>query len=108
MFSLSYSQQPKHLTFPEILAFWQCYDQLYIEQYLYDRRYSSAVIDQAVQSFDMSEYDILSSPPRLSSYRRFNSQHEYEPLLHDFSSVTNDEFDACLSTNNRTGKEKDS
>ncbi|CAF0866053.1 unnamed protein product [Rotaria sp. Silwood1] len=106
--SSSYSQQPKHLSFRDIIAFWQCYDQLYIEQYQYDRRYSSAVIDQAVNSFDMSEYDILSSslpqssssPPRLPSYKRFNSQHEYERLLHDFSSVANDELDACLSVNN--------
>ncbi|CAF3064875.1 unnamed protein product [Rotaria sp. Silwood2] len=108
--SSSYSQQPKHLSFRDIIAFWQCYDQLYIEQYQYDRRYSSAVIDQAVNSFDMSEYDILSSslpqssssssPPRLPSYRRFNSQNEYERLFHDFSSVANDELDACLSVNN--------
>jgi hypothetical protein len=49
----------------------------------------------------MSEYDIiLSSPPRLPSYRRFNSQNEYERLFHEFSSVTNDELDACLSANN--------
>jgi len=48
----------------------------------------------------MTEYDILlSSPPRLPSYRRFNSQNEYERLFHEFSSVTNDELDACLSTN---------
>ncbi|CAF0957287.1 unnamed protein product [Rotaria sordida] len=99
--SLSYSQQPKHLSFRDIIAFWQCYDQLYIEQYQYDRRYSSTVIDQAVNSFDMSDYDILSSPPRLPSYRRFNSQHEYERLLHDFSSVTNDELDAFSSVNNK-------
>ncbi len=103
-FSLSNSQQPKHLTFRDILAFWQCYDQLYIEQYQYDRKYSSAVIDQAIHSFGISEYDILSSssPPRLPSYRRFNSQHEYERLFHEFSSVANDELDACLSaaTNN--------
>jgi hypothetical protein len=102
-FSLSNSQQqPRHLTFRDILAFWQCYDQLYIEQYQYDRKYSSTVIDQAVNSFGMSEYDIfLSSPPRLPSYRRFNSQNEYERLFHEFSSVANDELDdACLSTNN--------
>jgi hypothetical protein len=100
-FSLSNPQQPKHLTFRDLLAFWQCYDQLYIEQYQYDRKYSSSVIDQAVNSFGMSEYDLfLSSPPRLPSYRRFNSQNEYERLFHEFSSVTNDELDACLSTNN--------
>jgi hypothetical protein len=100
-FSLSHSQQPKHLTFRDILAFWQCYDQLYIEQYQYDRKYSTTVIDQAINSFGLSEYDILlSSPPRLPSYRRFNSQNEYERLFHEFSSVTNDELDACLSTNN--------
>ncbi|CAF1378643.1 unnamed protein product [Adineta steineri] len=103
-------QQPKHLIFRDIVAFWQCYDQLYIEQYMYDRRYSSAVIDQAVNSFGMSDYDILSSalpqssssssPPRLPSYRRFNSQHEYERLLHEFASVTGDDLDACLSINN--------
>lgn len=94
----------KHLSFRDILAFWQCYDQLYIEQYQYDRRYSSSVIDQAVNSFGISEYDILlssSSPPRIPTYRRFNSQNEYERLFHEFSSVTNDELDACLSTNNQ-------
>lgn len=49
----------------------------------------------------MSEYDLfLSSPPRLPSYKRFNSQNEYERLLHEFSSVTNDELDACLSNPN--------
>lgn len=114
-FSSSNLQQPKHLTFRDVIAFWQCYDQLYIEQYQYDRRYSSAVIDQAVNSFDMSEYDILSSsPPRLPSYKRSNSQHEYERLLNDFSSVANDELDSCLSVNNnnnninnnKSGKEK--
>lgn len=88
------------MSFRDILAFWQCYDQLYIEQYQYDRRYSSSVIDQAVNSFGMSEYDLfLSSPPRLPTYRRFNSQNEYERLFHEFSSVANDELDACLSTN---------
>jgi hypothetical protein len=118
-FSLSNSQQSKHLTFRDILAFWQCYDQLYIEQYLYDRRYSSTIIDQAVNSFGMSEYDILgapfsqsSSPPRLPSYRRSNSQNEYERLFNEFSSVANDELDVCLSANstnnnnNKSGKLK--
>lgn len=113
-FRSSCSPQPKHLTFRDILAFWQCYDQLYIEQYQYDRRYSSAVIDQAVNSFDTSEYDILSStlpqsssPTRLPSYRRSNSQNEYDRLFHDFSSVTNDELDVCLSVNNnKAGKKR--
>ncbi len=59
------------------------------------------MIDQAIHSFGMSEYDILlSSPPRLPSYRRFNSQNEYERLFHEFSSVANDELDVCLSANN--------
>ncbi len=48
----------------------------------------------------MSEYDLLLSPPRLPTYRRYNSQNEYERLFHEFSSVANDELDACLSTNN--------
>lgn len=88
------------MSFRDLLAFWQCYDQLYIEQYQYDRRYSSSVIDQAVNSFGMSEYDVfLSSPPRLPTYRRFNSQNEYERLFHEFSSVANDELDSCLSAN---------
>ena len=63
------------------------------------------MIDQAVNSFGMSEYDLLlssSSPPRIPTYRRFNSQNEYERLFHEFSSVTNDELDACLSTNQDT------
>jgi hypothetical protein len=109
LFSSSNSQQARQLTFRDILAFWQCYDQLYIEQYLYDRRYSSTVIDQAVNSFGLSEYDILSSsfpqsssPPRLPSYRRSNSQNEYERLFHEFSSVANDELDVCLSANTTT------
>ena len=93
----------KHLSFRDILAFWQCYDQLYIEQYQYDRRYSSSVIDQAVNSFGMSEYDLfLSSPPRIPTYRRFNSQNEYERLFQEFSSVANDELDVCLSANQDT------
>jgi hypothetical protein len=95
------------LTFRDLIAFWQCYDQLYIEQYLYDRRYSSTVIDQAVHSFGMHECDLLStsllhsstSPPRSASYRRLNSQNEYERLLQEFSSVTNDDLDVCLSSN---------
>ena len=86
-----------------MINFWQCYDQLYIEQYQFDRRYSPTVIDQAVASFGLSDYDFLSSsPPRLPSYRRLNSQHEYDRLFHEFSSVANDELDACLSTNSET------
>jgi hypothetical protein len=108
------SQEAKYLTFRDLLTFWQFYDQLYIEQYQYDRRYSSTVIDQAVNSFGMYEYDILSSssslsqsssPTRLSSYRRFNSQHEYERLFNEFSSVANDELDTCLIPN-KPGKLK--
>ena len=109
--SLSHSHQPKHLTFRDTLAFWQCYDQLYIEQYQYDRRYSSSVIDQAVNAFGTPDYDLLSttlphssSPPRGPAYRRFNSQHEYERLLHEFSSVANDELDACLSSTTNNNK----
>ncbi|CAF0959580.1 unnamed protein product [Adineta ricciae] len=110
------SQHSKHLTFRDILAFWQCYDQLYIEQYQYDRRYSSAVIDQAVNAFGMQEYDLLSttlsqssSPPRgSSSYQRCNSQHEYEHLFNEFSSVANDESDdACLSSTTNYNKPSD-
>ncbi|UJR29081.1 hypothetical protein I4U23_010295 [Adineta vaga] len=112
---LTNSQHPKHLTFRDILAFWQCYDQLYIEQYQYDRRYSPTVIDQAVNAFGIQDYDLLSttlsqssSPPRTSSYRRMNSQHEYERLLfNEFSSVANDELDACLSSTTNNNKPND-
>ena len=108
--STSHTHQTKQLTFRDLICFWQCYDQLYIEQYQFDRRYSSTVIDKAVHSFGQQDYDTLStslsqssSPSRLSSYRRLNSQHEYERLFQEFSSVSNDELDACLSTNGKPG-----
>jgi hypothetical protein len=49
-------------------------------------------------------FNLSRSPPRLSSYRRLNSQHEYERLFHEFSSVANDELDVCLSANNNNNK----
>ena len=92
------------MTFRDLISFWQVYDELYIEQYIRDRRYSSSVVDQAVQAFGTHDTDIFyssSSSPRLSSYRRLNSQNEDEPLFQDLVSATNDELDACFTVNGK-------
>ena len=34
-------------------------------------------------------------------HRRLNSQNEYERDYHEFSSVVNDDLDACLSGHNK-------
>jgi len=108
--STIHSQEIKQLTYRDLISFWQCYDQLYIEQYVYDRRYSSTIIDQAVHSFGMHDYDLISSslsqsssPSRSLSYRRLNSQNEYERLFQDLSSDPHDEFEACLNGNIKSG-----
>lgn len=57
------------------------------------------MIDQAVHTFGVHDCDLLAS-----TNRRLTSQNEYERLYQEFSSVANDDLDACLSGPNKTGE----
>lgn len=103
-FSFFTGQSQRQLTFRDLIAFWQCYDQLYIEQYVHDRRYSSSVIDQAVQTFGLHDTDSFYSTLQQPSYRRLNSQNEYEPFFSDFPTEPSDELEACLTVTNKLGR----